>query len=880
MITLLVALALADEPSNAALASIWDDGLAMEAQDPHEAATRFRAVYEAEPTFTPALVALGRVLEATGDDVEALEVYAQAPAEVDVQEERARLLVKLGRDAEAADVFRTLELLRSEASAPYYLGEARAVASVDPLAAAEALRGFAGRPDAVWGDEAYTVLVAVGDALPSDQRAAFPALCDAIAASVPGAALDPRMVELRERIVVWDLAERLAGGAPAPLTAAQLERLDRARSAHAAGDELAALRDLRTLSDAVPQNPDVQATLGGVLAATGDVGGAESAFRRAMAVDPLDPAHPSALADLLAREYGGRRDGEALALVRLAQLLDPDDALRWQKVALLARNQARPEERSAEIAAWRAYLQLSPNGADADVARKIVADWERVPPLPPALAIVDRRPADVPKEAWDSVWLAEAWAITGRPERARTEVENALRVEPKDAHALALKARLVLAEGGPDARTEALALYQNSLAADAAQRDVLLGVAELLARGGDTVGARALREKGAELGSPEAQYLLAADDWASGRAWASHLRLDAFFAAPSSERLADARGLEADLRAAAVRWLLLAGAAITIVVVAPITWFLRRRSGLGLDAFLARSPHSFRDVARIASILKHDVLKHHCVVLDAVADALLDRDPEPARWVAERLYGAGGAIAKFRSLIGQLEELARIQGLRLNLRHKDPVFGPMIAAMDQLAGLESQMRSGHGRRLAADLRAISAELNGTSPRALSSLVRRLCLLPVDAGTLEFVFAATAAEPAFHGKSLPAFSVDATDERAFVRMFREDLVDVLTNLLRNALQASLDAGCARMSVAVRFEVDDTTGLERVSFRVRDDAPKRVTTAVIRGRYIERGLGLTVDLISKNGGSIRVEDEPGWSKAVVVRFPRVEASEVFA
>ena len=51
----------------------------------------------------------------------------------------------------------------------------------------------------------------------------------------------------------------------------------------------------------------------------------------------------------------------------------------------------------------------------------------------------------------------------------------------------------------------------------------------------------------------------------------------------------------------------------------------------------------------------------------------------------------------------------------------------------------------------------------------------------------------------------------------------------------------------------------------------------TTAVIRGRYIGRGLGLAVDLISRNGGSVRVEDEPGWSKAVVVRLPRAETTE---
>ena len=75
-----------------------------------------------------------------------------------------------------------------------------------------------------------------------------------------------------------------------------------------------------------------------------------------------------------------------------------------------------------------------------------------------------------------------------------------------------------------------------------------------------------------------------------------------------------------------------------------------------------------------------------------------------------------------------------------------------------------------------------------------------------------------------------------------------------------------------------EEDEITGLERVVMRVQDDAPRRISTAMIRGRYIDRGLGLAVDLISRNGGSVHVEDESGWSKAVVVRLPRAEAPEL--
>ena len=66
----------------------------------------------------------------------------------------------------------------------------------------------------------------------------------------------------------------------------------------------------------------------------------------------------------------------------------------------------------------------------------------------------------------------------------------------------------------------------------------------------------------------------------------------------------------------------------------------------------------------------------------------------------------------------------------------------------------------------------------------------------------------------------------------------------------------------------------------AINVDDGEVLGVTTAageVIRSRYVERGLGLTVDLISRAGGSVHVEDEPGWTKAVVVRLPRAEVPE---
>ena len=140
--------------------------------------------------------------------------------------------------------------------------------------------------------------------------------------------------------------------------------------------------------------------------------------------------------------------------------------------------------------------------------------------------------------------------------------------------------------------------------------------------------------------------------------------------------------------------------------------------------------------------------------------------------------------------------------------------------------------------------------------------------------LDGIWAGVSGEPELRALEVPDLTLQVPDRDVHLRIFRGELEDVLANLLRNAAKASATHGCERLALRVDLEEDFVTGLERVAFRVCDDAPRTVTTAMIRSRYIERGLGLTVDLISRNGGSIHVEDEPGWSKAVVVRFPAAE------
>ena len=87
----------------------------------------------------------------------------------------------------------------------------------------------------------------------------------------------------------------------------------------------------------------------------------------------------------------------------------------------------------------------------------------------------------------------------------------------------------------------------------------------------------------------------------------------------------------------------------------------------------------------------------------------------------------------------------------------------------------------------------------------------------------------------------------------------------------------DPGERRIAVILEEDDDPITGLELVVLRFCDTAPGTLTNAMIQGRSIGRGLGLAVDLITRHNGSIEVEDEPGYSKAVAVRLPRAEEDE---
>ena len=110
--------------------------------------------------------------------------------------------------------------------------------------------------------------------------------------------------------------------------------------------------------------------------------------------------------------------------------------------------------------------------------------------------------------------------------------------------------------------------------------------------------------------------------------------------------------------------------------------------------------------------------------------------------------------------------------------------------------------------------------------------------------------------------------------------RGALEDILVNLIRNAIQSTVRHGPAGPDVPVRIavsldeEVEEITGLAYAVFSVLDCSPQVLTREMLRGRYIEAGLGLTADLVSRYDGTLDVVPaEAPYTKAVTVKLPQV-------
>jgi hypothetical protein len=253
------------------------------------------------------------------------------------------------------------------------------------------------------------------------------------------------------------------------------------------------------------------------------------------------------------------------------------------------------------------------------------------------------------------------------------------------------------------------------------------------------------------------------------------------------------------------------------------------------------------------------------------------------------IYGEGpdgGLDARLDGYVDALDRVGGANRTRLNLRRKDPAVSPLLHGIRILARAGGKLvrypALGDGDRsaLLRQLKTAAHLLNTTGYEAVRGLLDRLRALVIDAELLRAVFERCTREPSFSGVAFAPLDLEMRlDEPAGTHVPRAAFEDVMANLVRNAIQSSLKYGEERDAVHIGFgvsaEVDAVTGLERVVFEVRDRSRKVLTAEMLRGRYIEEGLGLTADLVSRYDGTLDVVPGAGvWSKAVVVKLPMAE------
>jgi tetratricopeptide (TPR) repeat protein len=874
---LLVALAVAGSPEPATyldpiLKRIYDEGASLEQrQQYYAAAVRYRLVMEQVENWRQPALDLARVLGALGRYEEAREIYDAYPDDADMIEAHGRLELEHGDAALAAALFRKLRNLRPEWPGARLL-EADARALTEPDLAAGLVEEYLGfttiEPMA---DGAGPVAGRVAQGLRArGEHAAAVALLQDVVARVPEL---EGLLTLAAEIQVDEQARALAAAADLPLEAPQVARLRSAREAFAAGRVAEAREILEALAAEQPMSAVTWGTLADVREAAGDVTGAEQAIRTAERLDPVSASYPAKLGELLLEWYAGRYDHEAAAAFGRAIARRPEEPGLWYRKALAERRAGRW---SQSVASFEKVLALEPDGPFAEEARQTIEGASRPRGEAVFFPVQSALPDEVDEEAWWAFHRAWAWTLRSEPgaqDKALRELATARSVSPGFVRALDLEAAIRADRGEIEA---AIALVEESLSREPDRGSVVGTLASLYERQGRTSEAAVLRKRAAALGDPEALWRRAQEEAKAWRWSQARATLAEFFAHTTGGADYDS-ALELDvllisrIRLAQVGL----GATVLLAVALPVVLWQTARRGATVAEWLQRSPPSWRDVARIAAAIRHEVLKHHTTVLPTVADALRRGDPEPPRWLAERLFGPEGALERLDLYVRELELLARASGTRLSLRRRDPVFAPLLRHVSRLRRLKSALDRGSGRRVAARLEEIAHGLNVVAYEALGRLVARASVLKVDEVQLRELHRQVLGEAEFRGSEVELeLELPQLAEALYVPLFPSDFGDLVCNLLRNAMHASLLGGAGPVGIGVRVESDPITELEWVVLRVKDRAPGRLTTEALRGRVLSRGLGLVVDLTSRAGGSVRVEEEPGWEKAVVVRLPRAE------
>lgn len=718
------------------------------------------------------------------------------------------------------------------------------------------------------------------------------AVYEELAAAFPGTPLAKQakqQVDELRREVELDKLEKEQGGRPSEVAE---QGYRQAIAAMRAGDLRSAEAELKAAIDNSPWYPKAHYALGVIYARTARIPRAVEELKMAVRMDRFDYEAHMALGMIYKKQFAGAQDERAIEHLEKALVLRPD----LHHLNLLLGELKARTNREAARRHYERFLRAAPaDDPDRPHAERALQDLAQEVGQEEPLYL-NEPPANL--QRLDPVLqrtINEAYLRVAEEGDFNQAEKILLRARKQFAHEPTVfneLAKVVYAQG----RTgDARQFWEQSLALSEDQMEVHERLGILLEADLPAQATRHLR-RAAELGSATARYRLAKRLWDDYRLLEASEQLDQFLREADEYSLHwdAAHRLRARMDAAFLRIYLGAGGLALVLISIPAWQVYRRLRGASLAQLLARAPKSFPEVARILSLIRHEILKHNTAFLSDVGRALeLDEPDAEARAavVAQRIFGAPrsppaagrrerGIYGRFLGYVEELQKVGRSHNVDLNLYRKDPIFSAMIAAFEDLRGLEGLQRAPSRERTTLKLEwarrlGRSGHVLGRQAfEALSGVIRSLCIVSVDAATVREIYAQVVAEPQFARVGLAELRV--AGEGARVRVFRTDLEDILTNVLRNSLASSVlyAPKPIELGVDLATETDEITGLMTLAIRIKDKSTEQLSNEMLRGRYVERGMGITADLLSRYDGSIAVEPEPGWQKAVVLRFFTVE------
>ena len=659
------------------------------------------------------------------------------------------------------------------------------------------------------------------------------------------------------------------------------------------GERKEAERLVRRAISLAPGFSAARGELGDLLRAEGRTAEAELEYLRALALDPTQVDVHLRLAELYLADTDSERAGEAALILERALGAHPElPALHLR----LAHAYQRAGDLPRALFHAKRFLAQAPPGADRDAAQNLQRMLERLlGAAPEAGSANGDRALDV-----GPIARARAYLARGRSDAALAELRRVPTVL-RSSEVMLLEARVLRAAGR---LAQAARVLDNALARDPRHAEAEEELGLTLWGLGRVDAARAhllaceLRGR-AECSFELARLELRGDRGALSFAYDAPRLLPLFAARTRLARLAgsDALALRSaeigslrarvDQRLFALLLAVLAlGGALLALLLA-----LRARvfGGSDVAGLIEQHPEAGPEAMRILSSIRHEVLKHNSMALTGVTQALRRAEPvnDKAAHLERALFGDdprsahGGAYARLLGYAEELRQLARAHGVRLNLARRDRALGPLLAGFAQLARVRDALADvgalgeRQRARLLRTLERASGALHERGYAGLRETLDRIRFCALDQALLQRIFERTRGEPALAGAEIAPLALDPSSSLpCAVRMPEHAFADVLTNLLRNALEATLAAkrdAPAQVGVSVRAEVDPATGDEHIAIAVLDRAPGELAPQALRARYIEAGLGLTADLVARYEGVLDVEPYPEWSKAVVLRLP---------